>query len=269
MNMSNSKIIIKNNVRLYLTDLTDVAQEAIENHKTTPLPSLILATAIAAFGPFAIIKARGRTSVLMKTDGPIKNIIVESNSDGDIRALVGNHDIPTDYDNKDINLIPIKVGIGNTGMLRVIHEFNGENFGGEVSLAKGDIVTDLAYYFDQSEQIYTAIVTDVEMKDKTTVARAYSAIFQMLPGYTEEDVLFIEDIVKNHKLSSMTLAQYKDKVGGSLVGEKQLQWKCTCSEEKMKDLLNVIDKKEQEEIIKEIGFLEVTCNFCNSKYKVA
>lgn len=266
--MAFSKIIIKNNVRAYVSDLTEVAQEAVLRHNTSPLPSLALATAIAVFGPFAIIKARGRTSVLLKANGPLKNIIVESDSDGHIRALVGNPDIPTDYDNKDINLIPIKVGVGESGFLRVVHEYEGESFGGEVLLAKGDIVTDLAYYFDQSEQIYTAVLSDVKMKDKQNVERAYSVIFQMLPGYQEEDVEFVENMIKNHKLSTMSLDDYTKLIGGSLVGEKSLAWKCNCSEEKMKNLLNLISEEEQKQIIAEHGFIEVTCNFCNNKYKV-
>ncbi len=255
-------------MRVYVSDLTDVAQEAITKHHTSPLPSLALATAIAAFGPFAIIKAHGRTSAMIKSSGPLKNIIVESNAEGHIRALVGNHNIPTDYDDKDINLIPIKVGIGETGSLRVVHEYNGESFGGEVLLAKGDIVTDLAYYFDQSEQIYTAVVTDVKLKDRNTVERAYSTIYQLLPGHTESDIEFIENIVRNHKLSTMTLQEYIKLIGGSLVGEKRLSWKCTCSVEKMKQLIQLIPEDEQKQIIKEQGFIEITCNFCNSKYRI-
>lgn len=220
--MGFSKIIIKNNVRIYISDLTDVAQEGITRHKTSPLPSLILATAIATFGPFAVIKDHGRTSIMLKSNGPIKNVIVESNAEGHIRALVGNNDIPTDFDNKDINAIPIKVGIGEVGTLRVVNEYNGENFGGEVLMAKGDIVTDLAFYFDQSEQIYTAIVSDVKMKDKETVERAFSVLFQMLPGHTEEDIEFVENTIKNNKLSTMTLDEYTKIIGGSVVGKKEL-----------------------------------------------
>lgn len=94
--MSYTSIYIKGNIRAYLSDLTDVAQVAIIKQKTTPLASLALATSVAVFGPFAIIKTHGRTSSMIKSNGSIKNIIVESNSSGDIRALVGNNEIITE-----------------------------------------------------------------------------------------------------------------------------------------------------------------------------
>lgn len=94
--MSYTSIYIKGNIRVYLSDLTDVAQTAITKQKTTPLASLALATSVVAFGPFAIIKTHGRTSAMIKSNGSIKNIIVESNSSGDIRALVGNNEILTE-----------------------------------------------------------------------------------------------------------------------------------------------------------------------------
>lgn len=269
--MSYTSIYIKGNIRAYLSDLTDVAQVAIIKQKTTPLASLALATSVAVFGPFAIIKTHGRTSSMIKSNGSIKNIIVESNSSGDIRALVGNNEIITEWDDlgeEKINAIPLPLAIGDSGTLKIIHEYDNENFGGEVMLAKSDIVTDLAYYFDQSEQIYTAVVSDVHLESKTKLKRASSAIFQMLPGFTEEDTSWLESFIKETKLSKNTIEEYAKKFGGNYLASKELQWKCTCSPEKMKELVNLLDVEEQKAIIAEQGFIEVTCNFCNEKYKI-
>lgn len=270
--MSYTSIYIKGNIRVYLSDLTDVAQTAITKQKTTPLASLALATSVVAFGPFAIIKTHGRTSAMIKSNGSIKNIIVESNSSGDIRALVGNNEILTEWDElseEKINAIPLPLAIGDSGTLKIVHEYDDENFGGEVMLTKSDVVTDLAYYFDQSEQIYTAVVADVHLESKNKLKRATSAIFQMLPGFTEEDTTWLETFIKQNKLSKNTIEEYAKKFDGNYLASKELRWNCTCSTEKMKSLVNLLGEEEQKAIIAEHGFIEVTCNFCNEKYIIS
>lgn len=264
--MAYTKIIIKNNIRIYLSDFTDIAQEAILNHNTKPLASLALSTAIAVFGPLSFMKKEGRTIAHYKFNGALKNILVESNVEGDVRALIGNPDIVTDYDNKDINQIPIRVGIGESGTLKIINEWKDNQFGGEVEMANGDITTDLAFYFDQSEQTQTAIISDVNMKNQKTINRAFSVIFQLLPSRTEEDIVWIEKFIQDNKMSTMSIEKYEVKINGNALETKLARWKCTCSEEKMKNLLKLVSKKEREEIIKEYGTLEVKCNFCNKKY---
>lgn len=265
--MGYTKLLTKNNIRIFVSDTTDVAQEAINHHKPTPLAGLTLATATNVFGPFGVIKGRGKSSAYIKSSGIIKNILVEMDAEGNIRSLVGNSQLPTDYDNKDINQIPIKLAIGETGILRVINQFAGENFGGEVELAKGDIVTDFAYYFHQSEQIFTAVLSDVKLKDASTVERAYSVIFQMLPGHTEEDIVWVENFIKNNKLSTMTLDEYTSLLNAHELTKFNLQWKCNCSKEKMRELVALLSPEEVQEILAKEGKIEVTCNFCNTSYE--
>lgn len=265
--MSNTKVFLRDQVRVYVTDVTDVAQTAIEKHKSTPLPSLALATAIAVFGPLGVMKKYGRTAVMLKGDGPLKNVLVETNVDGEIRALVGDAYIITEYDKEKFNDIPLTLGVGQTGLLRITHEVNGHTFGGDVKLAKGDIVTDLAWYFDQSEQIYSAIISDVELASPEKIKRAYSVIFQMLPKHTEGDVLWVEEIVKNKKLKDYaSLEEWTKVLGVKELESHKLEWKCTCSRERVKAALDSLTEAEKEEVIAKHSKLEVTCNFCNTHY---
>ena len=265
--MSKTTIIIKNNVRIYFSDFTEIAQEGIKLHKTSPLASLALSTAIAVFGPLSTMKKEGRTSALYKFNGPLKTLLVESNVNGDVRALVGNPNVVTDFDKKEINQIPIRVGLGEIGTLRIVNEWKEQQFGGEVSMANGDITTDLAFYFDQSEQTRTAVVSDVKLKNSKTVERAFSVIFQLLPTSTEEDIKWIEDFIKENHLSKFTYDKYIKKINGLILEVKESRWKCNCSKEKMKSLLEMIPKSEKEEIVKKHGKLEVICNYCNTKYQ--
>jgi len=186
--MSKTISIIKGEVRIYVTDATEVAQIVMKNHKTLPLASLAVSTAVATFGTFGHIKKGITTSVNVKGSGPLKNIIVETNGVGGLRALVGNPFVATEVDETDFNNIPLTVGIGDSGTLKIVHSTDKINFGGEVPLANGDITTDLAYYLDQSEQINSAVVSSVILKDPKHLKHAKAVIFQMLPKHDETDV---------------------------------------------------------------------------------
>ncbi|MCK5867562.1 MAG: Hsp33 family molecular chaperone HslO [Mycoplasmataceae bacterium] len=264
--MANTRILIKGSVRIYLSDYTDIAEIAIKKHETLPLASLAIASAISVFAPIVHMKKQGSVSVLYKFDGPLKNILVESSVSGSVRALIGDPFVATEYDNSNVNGIPIGLGIGEKGKLKVVNTYNGKNFGGIVDIVKGDIVTDLAWYFDQSEQIKTAIISDVQMFDKSKVKNAFSVIFQLLPAATNGDIEWIEDFIQNNKLSLLSLKEYEEKINGLYLETKTSRWECICSDKKMLKILNTVTKDEQALIIEEYGKLEIRCNFCNTIY---
>lgn len=264
--MANTRILIKGSVRIYLSDYTDIAEIAIKKHETLPLASLAIASAISVFAPIVHMKKQGSVSVLYKFDGPLKNILVESSVSGSVRALIGDPFVATEYDNSNVNGIPIGLGIGEKGKLKVVNTYNGKNFGGIVDIVKGDIVTDLAWYFDQSEQTKTAIVSDVQMIDKNIIKNAYSAIFQLLPSATSEDIEWIEKFITNNKLSTFSIKEYEEKINGLFLETKESKWQCVCSSKKMLGILSSISKKEQKTIIEKYGKLEIKCNYCNTTY---
>ena len=266
--MSKITTILKGNIRIYVTEATEVAQAAMDAHKTKPLGSLILSTAIASFGTLVSLYKEQKTSSIIKSNGASKTILVETKPNGDIRGLIGNPGVITEADEKDFNNIPLTVGIGDSGTLKIVRDVNGALFGGEVALANFDIVTDLAFYFDQSDQIFTAVLSDIELESPTKLKKANSVIFQMLPNHTEEEIKFVEEFIKDNKLSSMKPSEYIKKLNGMIIEEKEIRWKCSCSLKKMKEVIKVISKEEQEKIIKEHGKLEIKCNYCNKKYNI-
>ena len=64
----------------------------------------------------------------------------------------------------------------------------------------------------------------------------------------------------------MSIDEYINKLDGNKINEIPTRWKCSCSKEKMINLLKLISEKEKQDIIKEHGKLEVTCNYCMKKY---
>ena len=52
-----------------------------------------------------------------------------------------------------------------------------------------------------------------------------------------------------------------------IIEEKIIHYKCNCSDEKIDNMLLSLGKKELNDIVKEGKEIEISCNFCDKKYK--
>lgn len=265
-----TRIIIKNNIRIYLSDLTDVVNQILNYHKYKSLPSLILANAIATFSPLKLLYESNNLLIRIKTNGAIKSLILETKFNN-IRALISNSNIETEYDKKGFNTIPLILGIGDNGSLEISREVKGEYFKSETPLAKADIVTDLAYFLNKSDQIYSAVLTDVFLNENNhhEATRAKNVIFQLLPNHIEEDKIWIEEFIKNHKFSNYSVLDYEKEIDGKLLDIKQLDGSCWCSKEKIISAIKLLKKNEINDLFKDKKEVEVICEFCETKHKIS
>ena len=264
MQESNTKIIIKNNVRIYLSDYQKVTQDILNIHKYTPLSSLILANGITTFGTLGFLYGIDKVAVLMKTNGAMKTFALEF-KDGNIRALLGDGTVTTEYDNNKLhNTIPLILGIGDEGVVRVSRFTKNNPYTSEVQIANGDMITDLVYYLNKSDQIFSAILNDVWLNEDNPleVDRAKSALFQLLPNHTEEDVLWIENIIQNTDFKKTNLTNFIKLIDGKELQEHKIFSKCDCTSKKMLNAINLLSQKEKKEIIKKDEDIEIKCDFC-------
>lgn len=265
--MSYTKIFIKNNVRILVSDLTDVAIEGLKLKSYLPYNAFILAKAISLFSPLIYLNQKsGKITSFWKSNGLIKNFIVEASYNGDVRAMLGNDQIATEYDDKDFNNIPLFLGLGNEGTLKIINNVNGHQFGGEVKIMRSDLITDLCYFFEMSAQIKTAFVASTHFSSPTQLDRAYSVIFQLLPNATDQDIEWIESFLKTNNLDNLTLEKYIENLDAQFLLEHKLQWKCQCSKTKTKELLFSLPKQEIDDLLIKDQKIEIMCHFCNNKY---
>lgn len=265
--MNKTTSIIKNNVLIYVSDATQITQKSMDVHNTNPLPSLALGTSLAVFSTMGAMKKGIFVSTTVKGNGPIGKIIVEYKGNGDVRALLENPNVVTEYDKEKFNDIPLTIGVGDGGTLNIVYRNNGVNFGGEVALANGDITTDLAYFLDQSEQINSAVVSSVVLDKPNKIKHSRAAIFQMLPKHSEKDVLWVENFLKTNLLSENTIEEYVAKIDGNVLETTSFNWNCSCSKEKMVLAAKTLPSKDIDELIEEQGFVEIGCNFCKEKYQ--
>ena len=85
------------------------------------------------------------------------------------------------------------LGLGLIKVSKVLYN-KPEPTQGIIELVKGDISTDIAFYFTQSEQIPTSLILDVALDEKGNITNSGGIMIQALPGATEED---LEEVVNN------------------------------------------------------------------------
>lgn len=262
-----TKIIIKNNIRIYLSDFTDNVNQVLAYHKYKPFPNLILANAIVAFSPLRFLYESDNILIRIESNGAIKSLILEI-KDENIRALISNPNIETEYDKSSFNSIPLILGLGDNGFLEISREVKNNFFRSKTLLAKSDIVTDLAYFLNKSDQIYSALINDVELfDDNPNVAKkAKNVIFQLLPNHTEEDKIWIEEFIKKYEFDKYSLLDYEKLIDGKLLEIKQIDASCWCSKNKIISTLKLLKEKEINDLFKKDKNIEVICEFCSTKY---
>ena len=109
----------------------------------------------------------------------------------------------------------------------------------------------MTWYFDQSEQIKTAVITSVKLETKNQLLKSWGVIFQLMPNAKEEYIKLIEKIINEKWITkSRNLDEFTSKIGGVFLEEKEIRWKCKCSRESLKKFIEQMDEKEKEEIIK-------------------
>jgi len=263
--MSYQKIFIKENVRIIATDAKNIAQEVIDRNKATPLSARIISTAIVGFLPIGNHDSKVKSTLTINSNGPSTIIIVEVIKNK-VRALIQNALIATEYDENKFNEVPLILGIGDSGTLKVVSGEGEKSYSGQVPLANSDIVTDLVYYMDQSHQIYSALVTDVTLESPSKLKEAVSIYFELLPEHTEKDKEWVENFIKNHSLKDLGIHEYISEMDAKQLDTKKISWHKTCSKDKMGKVIKSIPEKRRKEIIEEQGKIEIQCEFCKTKY---
>ena len=98
----------------------------------------------------------------------------------------------------------------------------------------------------------------------------------MMPDAKEEDIVKIEQIVANMKhissyiLEKESLEAILEELFGDdlqILSKQDICFKCDCDKAKMKRALTTLSKEERMAMIEEDHGCEITCNFCNERYR--
>ena len=126
-------------------------------------------------------------------------------------------------------------------------------------------------YFAESEQIpskvWLAIGDETAagmllqlLPDQNTVQREqfWEYAVQIGQTITEEEMLTLDNKTILYRLYHETVLRLYD--------ARPIHFKCRCTQEKMKQVLNVLGETDVQQLLAQKGHVEVCCDFCNQRY---
>ena len=252
-----------NAVAVYTRGLTERARQI---HHTSPVATAALGRALAACSMMGNALKDNGASVTMqiKGDGPLGTILAVSDAEGNVRGYVqdASVELPLRADGK----LDVGSAVGHGGTLTVIKDLGlKEPYVGTVDLLGGEIAEDLAAYFVESEQIPSACGLGV------LTAGGY--LIQLLPGAGEDTIAKVEGGI--YAAPSVTNQLRDDPDPANLLRTvlsdfdleiletMPIEYRCYCSRERTERALLSLGSKELEDILREQGKADLTCQFCD------
>ena len=244
-----------------------------------------------------MMKDMEHTAIKFEGTGPAQGYSVESSSRGYVRSYLFNEHIHLDKPLESWDLKPF-LGEGNLTFSRV-HKDDKYPQSSTVAVNSGNIATDFATYFAQSEQINTAFNSSIQFDKQGRVIGAGAMYLQIMPKTggtaklgsqvdshaeeTEEDEDLLRRVENAFKACPSLGLLFSEKQVDSediIIGlfrefsptitlKRDIIFDCKCNEEYYINYLRTLPK-EQIEDIKKNGPdpLEIICRNCGSIYKI-
>ena len=140
----------------------------------------------------------------------------------------------------------------------------------------GEVAEDIAGYFVESEQIPTACGLGVLVDRDQSVKSAGGYLIQLMPGATEDTIVKVEGGIMAAGPVSALLEQDPDPehllravmsdFDLKILETQPVSYKCYCSRERVERALISLGRKELEEMLREQGGCQLSCQFCDTVY---
>ena len=259
---------------IYSRNLTERARQI---HKTLPVATAALGRALAGASMMGnALKGQGASLTLqIKGGGPLGTVLAVSDHEGNVRGYVTNPqvELPLRADGK----LDVGGAVGHEGTLTVIKDLHmKEPYVGTIDLLGGEIAEDIAGYFVESEQIPTACGLGVLVDRDQSVKSAGGYLIQLLPGATEDTIVKVEGGIMAAGPVSALLEQDPDPehllrtvmsdFDLKILETQPVSYKCYCSRERVERALISLGRKELEDMLREQGGCQLSCQFCDAVY---
>lgn len=264
-------------IRIWVCTTTNLCEEARRRHNTYPVASAALGRMLTA-GVMMGLNLKGEDILTLRVlgNGPLGAIVVVANARGEVRGYVENPHVHV----PSIRPGKLNVGdaVGKEGFLYVVKDLGLKDpYTGSVPLVSGEIAEDLTRYFFESEQTPSAVGLGVLINPDHTVKAAGGYIVQLMPGVDEEAITQLEkniaaappvsQMIDNDMTPEEIGLRILDGMDFHVLEKQPVSFKCNCSRERAQHILKGIGRDELYALLDDQGCGELTCHFCEEKYR--
>ncbi len=273
--MKNNVLIataLNEHARIYLFNSKEMVEEARKLHDLWPTSCAALGRTLAVTALMGLMQKDDNevVTVTINGGGPIGTILCVANSAGEVKGFCGDPKIYMTYDGT--HKLAVGKAVGTNGYLKVTKNLKlKQNYTSQVDLQSGEIGDDFAYYFSVSEQVPTIVSVGVLVDTDSTVKSSGAMIIELLPGHSEEDIVYLENLhlkpissvfAENDDLHAYLKELFPD---AEILEEKNVKYHCDCSRERFMRNLLTLPKKDLEEIAED-DHIDIKCEFCDKTY---
>ncbi len=276
----------KSNVRGRMVRLGSVLADTMAKHNyPPPVAGLLSEVATICLLLAGMLKYEGVFTLQIKGSGPIRLLVADVTSRGEIRAYAGFDEAAVKKAakrKKDIahNYYHL---LGKKGYIAFTVDQGSvdDRYQGIVELKGSSIVDAVQHYFTQSEQVKTSFKLAVHPQDVQW--RTGAIMIQQLPDENAakggeasiEDwtraVMLLETATDGEMLSPVlatvdVLYRLFHEDGVRVYSPKHVRFKCRCSRERVIGILRTIPRPELEEVCDKEGHVSIKCEFCSEEY---
>jgi len=251
------------NIRGEFVQLDDSWREVLTRADyPAPLRAVLGEAMAAAALLVATLKISGSLTMQLRGSGPMHLLVVQAFSDGGIRGLARWHG--------EVSPGSLASLSGSGQLVITIDPEEGERYQGIVPLIGEHLHDALAHYFNQSEQLPTRLW--LSASDEA----AAGLLIQALPGASEDEdawnrVLHLGDTVTGDELRSLDVETLLRRLYHEetlrLFEPSPVMFQCSCSREKIINMLRQLGEDEINGIITEQGQIDVACEFCGKSHR--
>jgi len=265
-------------VRGEIVQLDNSWQEILSNHNYPPLIEHYLGEIMTAAALLAAtLKIDGSLSIQASGNGLLNLLVAECRNDLSIRAIAKYNeqkleDFSNQLEQNETNQFSnFSTLLANGSLIITIEQNKGQRYQGVVAIEGDSISRMLENHLMKSEQLRTKIMLACDKN------KAAGILLQELPHQSEqhmqqwEELSLLVDTLSTEELLTLE----SEKIIYSLFNEhdirqfnpEQVRFNCTCSHQKVSNMLLSLDYQEAKSMIQQSEYIEVSCEFCNKMYR--